>query len=79
METTTITNRPLPFDCKILDKKPVRIVNTFSHKHCILEPDAVAVYKITQAAELIYHYTLMHKGLKWLRKYFPKECAILFT
>lgn len=71
------TERPLPFDCEILDDEPIEVTNPYSGDHCILEPDAVAVYDTIKGAEVIGDWKTMEKGLKWFRKYFPAEYMLL--
>ena len=81
--------RPLPFECKIYDKEPVEVKNKLSGDSCMLEPDAVAVFDVIKGQELIgilpkdnplrdgYDTRIIQDGLKWFRKYFPKEYMIL--
>jgi|TARA_R110000803_G_scaffold131445_1_gene198723 hypothetical protein len=69
--------RPLPFQCKIYDKGPVKVINQFSGESCMLEPDAVAVFDSIKGAEITKEYDMAQKGLIWFRKYFPKEYMIL--
>jgi hypothetical protein len=70
-------DRPLPFNCAIVDSEPVEVTNKLSGDSCMLPPDAVAVYDTVQGAELTGNYAIMHQGLEWFRKYFPKEYMIL--
>ena len=69
--------RPLPFNCKIYDKEPVKVHNHLSGRSCMLEPDAVAVFDCIKGAEITKEYDMAQKGLAWFRKYFPKEYMIL--
>ena len=71
------TNRPLPFDCVIMDKKPVEVENFNSGEKCMLEPDAVAVFDTIKGAEFLNDHATVNKGLDWFRTYFPKEYYIL--
>lgn len=69
--------RPLPFECAILDTEPVSVENPYSGETCMLEPDAVAVYDVIKGAEMMRNHQLVQKGLNWFRKYFPKEYMVL--
>ncbi len=69
--------RPLPFECIILDKEPVEVANPYSGDKVMLEPDAVAVLDVIKGAEQLGNYTIMQQGLNWFRKYFPSEYMVL--
>ena len=69
--------RPLPFECAILDKAPVEVENPFSGDKCMLEPDAVAVLDVIKGAEMLNRHDLVQKGLQWFRKHFPAEYYVL--
>ncbi len=70
-------NRPLPFECQIMDKEPVKVSNPYSGESVMLEPDAVAVLDTLKGAEQLGNYTIMRKGLDWFRKHFPAEYMVL--
>jgi hypothetical protein len=72
-----VKERKLPFECVILDSKPVEVKNPYSGESCILEPDAVAVYDCIKGAEMIGNYDIVRKGLDWFIKHFTKEYMIL--
>ena len=69
--------RPLPFECAILDKEPVEVANPYSGEKVMLEPDAVAVYDVIKGAEMMNQSDLVRKGLDWFMKYFPSEYMVL--
>ncbi len=72
-----VKERKLPFECVILDSKPVEVKNPYSGESCILEPDAVAVYDCIKGAEMVGNYDIVRKGLDWFIKHFTKEYMIL--
>ncbi len=67
----------LPFDCMILDTKPVFIKNPFSGEGVMLVPEAAAVYDTIRGAEMTGDYKTVRKGLDWFRKFFPQEYMVL--
>ena len=71
------TKRTLPFDCIIMDNKPVSVKNPYSGDSVMLEPDAVAVYDTLKGAEQMGDWINLQKGLDWFMKHFPKEYMIL--
>ena len=71
------TNRPLPFDCIIMDANPTKVTHPLSGASCVLPPDAIAVFDTILGAEILNDYKTMRKGLDWFMKYFPTEYFIL--
>tara|TARA_R110000824_G_scaffold14986_8_gene63443 strand:- start:3021 stop:3248 length:228 start_codon:yes stop_codon:yes gene_type:complete len=69
--------RKLPFDCKILDKKPVEVANPYTKETCVLKPDAVAVYDTIKGAELLEQHTIVSKGLDWFIEHEPEAYMVL--
>jgi|TARA_B100001964_G_scaffold203650_1_gene232847 hypothetical protein len=69
--------RKLPFECEILDSKPVEVSNRFTGESCILPPDAVAVYDCIIGAEMMGNYKTVRQGLDWFQKHFITEYMIL--
>lgn len=67
----------LPFDCMILDREPVKVMNRFGGGSCMLTPEAVAVYDSIMGAEMIGEWKRVEQGLSWFRQYFPEEYMIL--
>ena len=72
-----VKERKLPFECVILDSKPVEVKNPYSGESCILEPDAVAVYDCIKGAEMVGNYDIVRKGLDWFRKNNPEAYMVL--
>ena len=72
-----MSKRKLPFNCMLLDSKPVKVTNPFSGQSCMLEPDAVAVYDVTIGANMIGDYETVQKGINWFIQHFPEEYMIL--
>lgn len=71
------SGRKLPFACTIFDETPEKVTNPFSGEHCMLEPDAIAVYDMISGGNLTGEYEIVRQGCNWFRKYFPKEYMIL--
>lgn len=67
----------LPFDCEILDEKPVEVRNPFSGESCMLTPEAVAVYDTLKGAEMVGDFETVRKGLDWVADNFPHEYFVL--
>ena len=67
----------LPFDCEILDDKPVEVRNPYSGETCVLTPEAVAVYDTIAGAQMFNDFKTVRKGLDWFIKNYPKEYMIL--
>ena len=72
-----MTERKLPFDCRVIDTKPVEVKNRFTGEAVVLEPDAVAVYDTLMGAELIQDWKSLRKGLDWFIKHEPKAYMVL--
>ena len=47
-----MTKRELPFNCRVIDTKPVVVANRFTGDKITIPPDAVAVYDTIMGAEL---------------------------
>ena len=72
-----MTERKLPFECRVLDKEPVEIANRFTGEKVTIPPDAVAVYDGIMGAELFKDYDMMRKGLDWFITNEPAAYMIL--
>ena len=72
-----MTERKLPFACKVIDKKPVEVANRFTGDRITIPPDAVAVYDTIIGAERIRDYNTMRKGLDWFITNEPDAYMIL--
>lgn len=72
-----MTERKMPFPCRILDDGPVRVSNRLTGESVMLPPDAVAVYDTMTGAEMMGDYKTVRKGLDWFRKHFPAEYMVL--
>ena len=72
-----MSKRELPFDCRVIDTKPVVVANRFTGDKITIPPDAVAVYDSIMGAELFNDYATMRKGLDWFIKYHAKEYMVL--
>lgn len=67
----------LPFNCEILDDKPVEVRNPYSGETCVLTPEAVAVYDTITGAQMFNDFKTVRKGLDWFIKHYPEEYMIL--
>ena len=72
-----MTERKLPFECRVLDKEPVEIANRFTGEKVTIPPDAVAVYDGIMGAEIFKDYDMMRKGLDWFITNEPAAYMIL--
>ena len=72
-----MTERKLPFACRVIDKEPVEIANRFTGEKVTIPPDAVAVYDGIMGAELFNDYDMMRKGLDWFITNEPDAYMIL--
>ena len=72
-----MSKRKLPFDCRVIDTKPVEVKNRFTGDPVMLEPDAVAVYDTLMGAELIQDWKSLRKGLDWFIDNEPKAYMVL--
>ena len=74
-----MADRKLPFKCRIIDKKPVKVTNPFSGDSVMLEPDEVAVYDVIMGSQLMKkpNYDLVRKGIDWIIKHNPKAYMVL--
>ena len=75
-----MTKRELPFDCRVIDTKPVEVANRFTGEKITIPADAVAVYDSIMGAELFNDYATMRKGLDWFIKHEPDAyMAVSYT
>jgi len=72
-----MTERKLPFACRVKDKEPVSVANRFTGDRITIPPDAVAVYDTIIGAEIIRDYNTMRKGLDWFIDNEPDAYMIL--
>ncbi len=72
-----MSKRELPFDCRVIDTKPVEVANRFTGDKITIPPDAVAVYDSIMGAELFNDYDTMRKGLDWFIKHEPDAYMVL--
>ena len=72
-----MTKRKLPFNCRVIDTKPVEVANRFTGEKVTIPADAVAVYDTIIGAEWIEDYSTMRKGLDWFIKHEPDAYAVL--
>ena len=72
-----MTKRELPFNCRVIDTKPVVVANRCTGDKITIPPDAVAVYDTIKGAELFRDYDTVRKGLDWFRKHEPDAYMIL--
>jgi|TARA_R110000824_G_scaffold361430_1_gene549367 hypothetical protein len=72
-----MNKRKLPFDCRVIDTKPVEVKNRFTGESVMLEPDAVAVYDTLMGAELIQDWKRLRLGLDWFIDNEPKAYMVL--
>ena len=72
-----MTKRELPFDCRVIDTKPVEVANRFTGEKITIPADAVAVYDSIMGAELFNDYATMRKGLDWFITNEPDAYMVL--
>jgi hypothetical protein len=72
-----MNKRKLPFDCRVIDTKPVEVKNRFTGESVMLEPDAVAVYDTLMGAEVIQDWKRLRLGLDWFIDNEPKAYMVL--
>ena len=72
-----MNKRKLPFDCRVIDTKPVEVKNRFTGAPVMLEPDAVAVYDTLMGAEVIQDWKRLRLGLDWFIDNEPKAYMVL--
>ena len=72
-----MNKRKLPFDCRVIDTKPVEVKNRFTGESVMLEPDAVAVYDTLMGAEVIQDWKTLRLGLDWFIDNEPKAYMVL--
>jgi len=72
-----MTERKLPFDCRVIDTKPVEVKNRFTGEAVMLKPDAVAVYDTLMGAELVQDWKRHRLGLDWFINNEPDAYMIL--
>jgi len=72
-----MTKRKLPFDCRVIDTKPIEVANRFTGKKITIPADAVAVYDTIMGAERFNDYATMRKGLDWFITNEPDAYMVL--
>jgi len=79
-----MSERQLPFKCKVLDRGPVKVTNPFSGESYTLEADAVAVYDVIMGEQIAEarglakcNWERVRKGLDWFAEYEPKAYMVL--
>lgn len=72
-----MSKRELPFDCRVIDTKPVEVANRFTGEKITIPADAVAVYDTIMGAERFNDYATMRKGLNWFITHEPDAYMVL--